>query len=235
MSETNTPPLPTKQTGQDLNTAQNRCLALAAVFQAATLVTELAQNGQCDELAYQSLIESLFVFEPENTLSIYGDSTLGLEMGLKQLHHLSQNSSSKNFTTTAKYALSLISLQKHASKDQEMLTLMRSRLQHMQYKQTHFSADNIESLNADLASSLSGLYQDTLSTLKFRIQVQGNMEKLTNTQISDKIRALLFAGFRSALLWRQLGGTKWQLIFKRADIERVSQQLLEHNITTSSH
>ena len=42
---------------------------------------------------------------------------------------------------------------------------------------------------------------------------------LANTkQQSDnaaKIRALLLSGIRSARLWRQLGGHRWQLIFSR--------------------
>ena len=30
-----------------------------------------------------------------------------------------------------------------------------------------------------------------------------------------KVRALLFAGIRSARLWRQLGGRRWHLLTKR--------------------
>ena len=215
-----------ESSARPLTTIENRCLALAAVFQASILVAELAQKGHCDDAAYQSLIDSLFIFEADNTLQIYGNTTENLQIGLKQLSQFSQQSNNPQFSAMAKYALSLLSLQKQARKDGEMLNLIRSRLEHMQYRQEHFSEEQ-EGVDMALASSLSGLYQDTLSTLKFRIKVQGNMEKLTNTQISDKIRALLFAGFRSALLWQQLGGTKWQLIFKRAEIERVSQQLLK--------
>ena len=30
-----------------------------------------------------------------------------------------------------------------------------------------------------------------------------------------RIRALLLAGIRSARLWRQLGGSRWQMVFSR--------------------
>ncbi|NRB39265.1 MAG: high frequency lysogenization protein HflD [Pseudomonadales bacterium] len=226
--------IPDDNNSPDLSQDQQRCLALAGVFQAATLVTELAQKGTCDVIAYQALIDSLFVFEPQCTLDVYAGNTADLQIGLQQLKHLSQQTSSKDFASTAKYALSLLALQKHARKDGDMLNTIRRRLEHAQYGHQHFS-DDTQGINNELAANLSGIYQDTLSTLKFRIQIQGNMEKLTNTQISDRIRALLFAGFRSALLWQQLGGTKWQLIFKRGAIENTSKQLLDKPIQPISH
>ena len=41
------------------------------------------------------------------------------------------------------------------------------------------------------------------------------MRHLQQTDTAAKIRALLLAGIRSARLWRQLGGHRWQLIFSR--------------------
>ena len=222
------------ETSSQLSLSQQRCLALAGVFQAATLVTELSKNATCDTLAYQALIDSLFVFEPKDTLDVYSNTTAGLSLGLEQLKNLSNQTKSKTFTSTAKYALGLLALQKQAGKDSDMLALIHKRLQHMHYQQKHFSSAD-ETIDSALAASLSGLYQDSLSTLKFRIHVQGNMQHLTNTQISDRIRALLFAGFRSAMLWRQLGGSKWQLILKRGEIERIAAQLLENPIYPPSH
>ena len=217
-----------------LTQLQQRCLALAAVFQAATLVTELANKGLCDDTAYQALIDTLFVFDADSTIDIYNGNISNLDLGLKQIRHLSKQSASPHFSSTAKYALSMLSLQKHARKSPDMLNRMRSRLEHMQYKHAHF-IDSADDDAVELASGLSSLYQETLSTLKFRIQVQGNMEKLTNAQISDKIRALLFAGFRSALLWQQLGGSKWQLIFRRGELERAAEELLKQSTTQTLH
>ena len=234
MREHDQMPSPDSRSGPELDQKQQRCLALSAVFQAATLVTQLAQHGHCDERAYNSLIDTLFVFEADSTLAIYDNNLNNIDMGLKQIQHLSKQSASPHFTNTARYALSMISLQKHAQKSPQMLDMMRSRLEHMQYKHEHFVASGEEAVT-ELADGLSNLYQETLSTLKFRIQVQGNMEKLTNKQISDKIRALLFAGFRSALLWHQLGGSKWQLIFKRGELERAAEQLLKLSSSQSLH
>ncbi|MCY1460592.1 High frequency lysogenization protein HflD [compost metagenome] len=66
-----------------------------------------------------------------------------------------------------------------------------------------------------MIAACGALYQDTLSTLRQRIQVHGDMRQLQQPSNASKIRALLLAGIRSARLWRQLGGHRWQLVFSR--------------------
>jgi len=41
------------------------------------------------------------------------------------------------------------------------------------------------------------------------------MRYLQQSTNAARIRALLLAGIRSARLWRQLGGHRWQLLFSR--------------------
>ena len=64
-------------------------------------------------------------------------------------------------------------------------------------------------------AAFGGLYEDTLSTFRHRIQVHGDMRNLQQSGNAAKIRALLLAGIRSARLWRQLGGYRWQMVFSR--------------------
>jgi high frequency lysogenization protein len=59
------------------------------------------------------------------------------------------------------------------------------------------------------------MYQDTLSKLSFRIQVHGDSRFLQQPQVANQVRAILMSGIRAAMLWRQLGGKRWHLIFKR--------------------
>ena len=54
-----------------------------------------------------------------------------------------------------------------------------------------------------------------LSTFRFRIQVTGDVRHLQNPLVVHKIRAILLAGIRSALLWRQVGGKRWHFIVYR--------------------
>jgi high frequency lysogenization protein len=208
---------------------EERIIALAGVFQAAGIVAELAKTGTCDMDTYNTLLNSLFNFNPSSTLDVYGNNIQHLHQGLTVLSQISNNQLGQDNAETIRYALSLLALQKQLDKNPGMLDVISSRLNHINYNKTHFS-DN----NSDIASSISGLYQDTISTLKFRIQVTGNMLHLKNTPVSDKIRVMLFSGIRSAMLWRQLGGTKWQIIFGRGNIEKYSKDLLE-DIAQSRH
>lgn len=209
-----------------LSPKQNRQIALAALFQSAQAVADLGKNGHCDSQVESVLLKSLFVFEPESTLAIYDGRLKNLSVGLNFLQQFSQHPEQQHFQQVTRYVIGLLSLEKQLSKNTEMQSVIHSRLKHIEFNQAHFS-DNRQ----QLASAISGVYQDTLSTLKFRIQVQGKPEVLQQTAISDRVRALLLAGIRAAMLWRQLGGSKWQLIFGRKAIESQSQQLLQqiHN------
>jgi high frequency lysogenization protein len=47
--------------------------------------------------------------------------------------------------------------------------------------------------------------------------------------IANRIRACLLAGVRAARLWRQVGGSRWQLIFSRGRyLNAIDQALAEH-------
>ncbi|HLR87578.1 MAG TPA: DUF489 family protein, partial [Wenzhouxiangella sp.] len=40
------------------------------------------------------------------------------------------------------------------------------------------------------------------------------------------VRAILLAGLRSAILWHQVGGRQWQLIFRRGKMLQEARSLL---------
>ena len=57
--------------------------------------------------------------------------------------------------------------------------------------------------------------------------VNGEHGHLSNPAIAAKVRAALFAGIRSALLWHQLGGSRWHLLFSRKKIADEAARILE--------
>jgi high frequency lysogenization protein len=67
---------------------------------------------------------------------------------------------------------------------------------------------------------LASLYRDTISSLSYRIQVQGRSDHLKNETIAKQIRALLLAGIRAAVLWHQVGGRRWRLLIYRSRIQQ---------------
>jgi len=87
--------------------------------------------------------------------------------------------------------------------------------------------DHFHSSHENLIANLSGLYRETLSTFRFRIHVTGSAQHLQNPQNAHKIRALLLCAVRAAILWRQVGGRRWQLLFSRQRLSRSCAQALK--------
>lgn len=79
-------------------------------------------------------------------------------------------------------------------------------------------------------ASLAHAYSQTISRLNPRILVHGDPERLNDTDTANRIRALLLAGIRAAVLWRQTGGSRLKLLFRRKRIvesARISLKALE--------
>lgn len=193
---------------------KEQTIALSAVFQAAELVAVLAKTGKVDNASLQSLLESLLMVNAASTEDIYGgqwDCSSNLALGRRITKQaLGKERSSVN-PDTLRYALSLIHLENKLSKAPEMLSLIGQKIGQIEQKKAHY--DSV--LHENMLASISGMYQDTLSKLSFRIQVHGDSRFLQQPHVANQVRAILMSGIRAAMLWRQLGGKRWHLIFKR--------------------
>lgn len=207
-----------------------RNIALAVVAQCAQLVHSLATTGRADTRLVNACIAPLLVLTPENVDEVYPDVAL-FSNGLKALQHSLSNEGVKEFAEPIKYVLGMTVLQHQLMSVPSMQAIIRQRLQirHslMAEPQEHGGDDGDETAQEYDFAVLAALYQDTISRLSMRIHVKGVPEHLRKQDVADKIRALLLAGIRSALLWHQLGGRRWHLfIYKRrirdcvADIRR---------------
>lgn len=195
-------------------TSSDRVIALAGILQSAALVAHIADNKTYSQQHFNASLQSILATDPVNTLEIFGGQTSNLQVGLEAVANLS-----KLNEVITRYAISLLAVESQLKKRPDILATIGRRLKHLQH-QIH-DDDEYSQLQR-----LAGVYQDTISTLPFRIQVMGDREHLTQPIISAKIRAILFAGVRSALLWRQVGGSKWQVIFGKKKMKLVAEQLL---------
>jgi len=193
-----------------MNTLDEQLIALGAVFEAATLVDRIARTGQVPNASLGCMLGSLLARSPETTLEIYGGDDLNLRDGYRALVGALERDSSSLQREPLRYALAMIGLERQLDKRDDMLQVIGSRLDQIQQQVEHFGITH-----ENVVASFGGLYQDTLSTFRQRIQVQGDMRHLQQTDNAAKIRALLLSGIRSARLWRQLGGHRWQMIFSR--------------------
>lgn len=205
-----------------------RNIALAVVAQCAQLVHGLATTGQADPRQVNACIAPLLVLDSESVDEIYPDVG-ALSIGLQALQHSLSNEGVKEFAEPIKYVLGMTVLQQQLMAVPAMQAQIRQRLQIRHSLLADKSAHNAEPANQgdsdyyDFAV-LAALYQDTISRLAMRIHVKGTPEHLRKQEVADKIRALLLAGIRSALLWHQLGGRRWHLfIYKKRIRECVAQ------------
>ena len=192
---------------------QEQITALGGVFQAAALVDKLAHSGQVSDAALAYMLKTLLVRNPETTLDVYGGDDLGLRDGYKLLLAVLERETDNLPRESLRYVVSMLSLERQFSRRDDLLEIAGKRIPKIEQQVELYgiSSDNI-------ASSFGSLYQDTISTFKQRIQVHGDMRFLQQEATAANVRALLFAGIRSARLWRQLGGRRWHLLTKRGSM-----------------
>ncbi len=194
-------------------------LALAGIFQATALVEQLAKTGYLPSDAYRCSIESLFEMDPPDTRSVYGDLS-NLQLGLEVLRDTLEAKSQKH-REALRYTLGILHLQRKLSGRKDMLGVLGSRL-----KQAAKQAEHFDTVHENVIGNLGDLYKETISTFRFRIQVTGDQGYLQQARIANQVRALLLTGIRSATLWRQVGGNRWQLLLKRPQLAETVDRLL---------
>jgi high frequency lysogenization protein len=193
-----------------MSPTQEQLIALGAVFEAAFLVDKIAKSGQINEAALGCMLGSLLVRDQENTLEVFGGDDLNLRDGYRALISALERDPAALQRDSLRYALALLGLERKLAKRDDLLDVIGTRLDQIQLQVQHFGP-----IHENVIAASGSLYQDTLSTFTQRIQVQGDMRHLQQPSNASKIRAILLAGIRAARLWRQLGGSRWQLVFSR--------------------
>lgn len=200
---------------------RNRTIAFAGIFQAAALVQQLAWAGKFDHKDATISIESLLAIDAASIQDIYKDLA-ALQYGLTTLLRvLEAKNKQPRDQEIARYVLALLHLERCLIKRTDLLDLIQKGILKVQAQAEHFpiTHDNV-------MANLAGIYTDTLSTFAFRIHIAGEQNYLSNTNNTNKIRTLLLAGIRAAVLWRQMGGNRWQLLFSRKDLINDAKLLL---------
>lgn len=199
------------------NTDRDRTIAFAGMSQAVTLVRDIAHDGQYDSQDFTTCIDSLFHITVSDSEQIYGELARlrrGLNLVRKQL-------SEHQDPELTRYVVILMTLERKLSRQPKLLKTLGDGIQTTQQRLEHFplTHDNI-------IAGLADLYAETVSTLRPRIMVNGHYQHLSQTDNANRIRALLLAGIRAAVLWHQSGGGRFKLLFGRKRLLATAQQLL---------
>jgi high frequency lysogenization protein len=203
-----------------MNDLQKQTITLAAICQAAHCVQSLSRTGEVDEQAFEVLLNSIINTSPENVLDVYGNDYGHIKQGLTVLiDHIGNQSKQKDPELT-RYIVSLISLERRLTQRSKNMSLLGDRIDQSKRQLEHYPITS-ETLIASLAS----IYSDVISPLGSPIQVAGEPKILKQAHNQHKIRALLLAGIRAAVLWRQVGGKRRNILFGRTKLLDCAQQL----------
>ena len=187
-----------------------RVLALAGLVQALRQVRQIAETGQADAETVATALDSVFRIDAASPAAVYGDAR-AVAPGLQLLQdYFSRQGGDEELP---RLALAVLQLERRFMREDVMARKVREGI-----LAVASSAERLGSSHPDVLSALGSLYADTISHLRPRVMVQGNPHYLGQATVVAEIRAVLMAALRSAVLWRQLGGSLWDFVLRRRDI-----------------
>ncbi len=199
----------------------DRTLALAGIYQSASLVKQIANRGMANSAIIESSIESLFRFDAETVEAVFGNLA-GVAHGLRVLRDQFDSHYQRSDMELTRYVFSLVSLEKRLRNNTAILDRLKHGLQDIEAQLAFFDLGD-----KPIYSKLAELYKTTVSQLGPRIVVRGEQPYLSNEVNASKVRAILLAGIRSSVLWRQCGGSRWQFVFGRKAYLNECKAILE--------
>ncbi|WP_392343556.1 high frequency lysogenization protein HflD [uncultured Shewanella sp.] len=199
-----------------------RTMAFAGILQAIGQVQYLARHGESDKDALAATLNTILVTEPESTVEVYQNKAI-LDNGYQLIQNQLGDGSNKDVETT-RYLVGVLALERKLARSPNGLGMLAERINQVHRQLAHFAITD-EQVLANFAS----IYSDIISELGPKLQISGNPDCLKQPQVQNKIRALLLAAMRSAVLWRQLGGKRRHLVFARKAIFDTAKQSQNNN------
>ena len=192
-------------------------LALAGVFQAASLAHALAHGGDVDDAALTASLNSVFKIDATDVRDVFAGFD-GVRLGLGTL--IVQIDQPQRDLETMRLALGMLRLERKLHGRSDLQEMLLKGIEDARRQLQHFSIEH-----PTISARLGELYEQTISTLRPRIMVSGDPRLLQQSSRVARIRAVLLAGVRAAVLWQQVGGRKWQLLLQRKQIGMLARGL----------
>lgn len=199
-----------------------RMLALAGIMQSCTLINHIARGRWVDPQTVDISIESIFVLEPDDVLSVFQGKTANLEFGLRRLTTFFPKPERKHDAEVASYLFGSILLARLLQQDKARMAKLGEAIEAVNAKRRN----DPEMDTDDIAAELAQLYVEYIGSFKRRINLVGSKEILQDPLEVNRLRTLLLAAVRAAILWNQVGGRLWQLWWKRPHIADHAKALL---------
>lgn len=199
---------------------RDRVIALSALMQSVTLVQQIADTGQVDAQDFETLLKSLLNKDAPSAKAVYG-SVGQLKTGLDQFNQQLSKRKDPKDVILLRYAIGLLHLEKKLAKRPAMLDIISQEVDKIPQQIDYFGSIS----SPQVVARFANIYERTVSELTPRIQVMGNQSFLQQADNVNRVRALLLAGVRAIILWRQKGGRRWQFILSSNKLLEQSKQL----------
>jgi high frequency lysogenization protein len=192
--------------------SKDQTIALAGLYQSLALVQNIAWEGDTNHSCMVPTIESILKLDADQYIDVYG-STNNLQLGIQTLKTALQNKSEKHAVERTRYAINLMYLASKFAVNPNSVSSLSSQLERIsnQYDSVGESLDEI-------TQDLGGLYREHISPLGPKVIIEGDPVYLKMGQNASIIRALLLAGIRAVILWKQANGKRWTLLLGRKSL-----------------
>ncbi len=206
---------------------KNQTLALAGLIQSSALVCQLTTRDRHDESALHESAFSLLRLDADGVEEVYG-SECGVDLGLRTMTRFLAYQLGPPTRYVYQYSEGLYQLSVKLARLEKTGEVIQSGLEEIRAEfMAYYDREAPDpELDDSLYESLAGLYVNTVSFLTPRIIVRGEAHRLQNTRVVHRVRTALFAGIRSAWLWHQLGGRKWQVMMHRRDYIHIAKTIV---------
>jgi high frequency lysogenization protein len=192
------------------NPMTGRVLALAGLVQALAQVRRIADTGQAHAEVLGTALDSVFRIDARDAAAVYGGER-ALRNGLLLLRDYFDGTMPDD--QLPRLALAVMQLERRFVRDADMAQRVQEGIQAQAD-----TAERLGSTHPDVLNALGALYADTLSHLRPRVLVQGNPHYLGQAAVVAEVRAVLLAAVRSAVLWRQMGGSLWDFLLRKREM-----------------
>ena len=201
----------------------DRLTAFAGVYQAAYCVRQIARQGTVDTRIMEPCIYSLFQLDTPTVAATFGP-TGAVSSGARQIVAqltAGANGGPPRDQELLRTVVTIVKLERALADRRDMLEAIRAGIEAIAA-----GRGDQPLLDPALLASLATIYSDTISHLSPRIVVKGEPLHLKNQDNQHRIRSVLLAGIRAAMLWRQVGGRRWHILFRQRQLLESARKYL---------
>ncbi|MGK0395260.1 MAG: high frequency lysogenization protein [Candidatus Azotimanducaceae bacterium] len=168
--------------------------------------------------SFEKSLQCIFVQNPGSIAEVYG-GTKDITLGLSLLRDILNKFDAEAHGDLVRYSLAVMTLERAFVRQPDKLRTLGAEITRID--QQRMQQPERSGVDEDTVAVLAEVYERVLGEVQPRIKISGNRSHLQNTANVQRIRALLLSAIRSAVLFHQVGGRRWQLLLMRGNYKKA--------------